>query len=204
MNNSEIKQWAKEKIKGNIWTLIVPIVIVSILTSLTIGGGYTHTEDGGYSYNAGVSIGIFFYFVQVGLAYFMVKFINDQPHELKDIFAYTKDYLRIFITGILKGIFTALFTLLFIIPGIIKGLGYALVELILADEKYKDLDHMAVLRKSEELMNGHKMDYFLLGLSFIGWHILAIFTLGILELWITPYYTTAKFKFLDNIMKAAN
>ena len=204
MNNSEIKKWAKEKIKGNIWTLIVPIVITAILTSLTIGAGYKYDENGTLNYNSGVSIGIFFYFVQVGLAYFMVKFINDQPHELKDLFYFKKDYLKIFITGILKGIFVFLFTLLLIIPGIIKGLGYALVELILADEKYKDLDHMAVLKKSEELMNGHKMDYFLLGLSFIGWHLLAILTLGILEIWITPYYTTAKFKFLDDIMKAAN
>lgn len=204
MNNSEIKKWAKEKIKGNIWTLIVPIVITAILTSLTIGAGYKYDENGTLNYNSGVSIGIFFYFVQVGLAYFMVKFINDQPHELKDLFYFKKDYLKVFITGILKGIFVLLFTLLLIIPGIIKGLGYALVELILADEKYKDLDHMAVLKKSEELMNGHKMDYFLLCLSFIGWHLLAILTLGILEIWIAPYYNTAKFKFLDDIMKAAN
>ena len=204
MKNSEIKKWSKEKIKGNIWTLIVPIAITAILTSLTIGGGYKYNENGGLDYNSGISIGIFFYFVQVGLAYFMVKFINDQPHELKDLFYFRKDYLKIFITGILKGIFIIIFALLLIIPGIIKALGYALVELILADEKYKDLDHMAILRKSEELMKGHKMDYFLLGLSFIGWHILAIFTLGILEVWIAPYYNTAKFKFLDNIMKEAN
>lgn len=203
MNNSEIKQWAKEKIKGHIWELVIPIAIAGILGSLTIGQKVVQTENG-YTTTPGYNIGIFFYFVQVGLALFMSRFVNDQPHELKDLFSFTKDYLRIFITGLLKGIFTALFTLLLIVPGIIKGLGYALVELILADEKYKDLDNMAVLKKSEELMNGHKMDYFLLGLSFIGWHILAIFTLGLLEIWIAPYYNTAKYKFLDNIMKAAN
>lgn len=48
-------------------------------------------------------------------------------------------------------------------------------------------------------MNGHKMDYFTLILSFIGWHILAIFTCGILEIWIIPYQTVAQIKFLSDI-----
>lgn len=202
MDRVELKNWSKEKIKGHIWELLIPIVVASVLTSLTIGGSTTIDENGAISVNTGVSLGLFFYFVQVGLAAFMVKFVNGQKGEFKDLFYYAKDYVRIFVTGLLKTIFIVLWSLLLIVPGIIKAFAYALVELLLADEKYNNLGYTAVLKKSEEMMKGHKMDLFVFELSYIGWHILAVFTLGLLEIWITPYYTTAKYKFLDNIKKA--
>ena len=200
MSRVELKNWAKEKIKGHIWELLIPIVIASFLTSFTIGGQYSF-EDGELSYRAGFPIGIFLYFVTVGLTYFMVKFINNKEHNLKDLFYFAKDYVRTFLTGLLQSIFIFLWALLLIVPGIIKAIAYSLVPFILADEKYKDLGYMDVLKKSEELMKGHKADYFVLQLSFIGWHLLAILTLGILEIWVIPYETTATYKFLDDIMK---
>ena len=202
MGRVELKKWAKEKIKGHMWQLLGVILVASILTSLVVGQKYTF-EDGKFSATGGVPLGIFLYFIEVGLAYYMVKFINDKNPVFKDLFYFAKDYVRTLIVGFLTGIFTFLWALLLIIPGIIKGIAYSLVPLILADEKYKDLGYMDVLKKSEELMNGHKMDYFVLGLSFIGWHLLAILTLGILEIWIAPYQTTATYKFLDDIMKTS-
>ena len=38
MNRTELKNWAKEKIKGHIGELFVALLIVGILTNLTIGG----------------------------------------------------------------------------------------------------------------------------------------------------------------------
>jgi uncharacterized membrane protein len=40
-------------------------------------------------------------------------------------------------------------------------------------------------------MNGHKWEYFVLYLSFLGWFILSGFTMGILDLWVLPYYNLA-------------
>ena len=99
MNGAEIKKWSKEKIKGKIWELLIPILVASILTGLTIGQKVVQTENG-ISVEGGVNLGIFLYFVQVGLVYFMVKFINDQPHEFKDLFYFTKDYVRIFLVNL--------------------------------------------------------------------------------------------------------
>lgn len=204
MDRASLKNWAKEKIKGHIIELIIPIVIASVLTTLTIGAKVTVNSDGSYQSTAGYNIGIFFYFVQVGLAYFMVNFINDQPHEIKDLFKFSSEYVRTFLTGLLSKIFIGLWTLLLIVPGIMKAYGYALIDLILINDKYKDLGYMDLLKKSEEIMNGHKMDLFLLDLSFIGWHILSIFTCFILEVWVLPYHQTARYKFMDDLMKAAN
>ena len=198
MDRVELKKWAKEKIKGHIGELLVAIIIASIVSNITIGAHYnfdgTHLEV-----NSGFPLGIIFYFVQVGLAYYMVKFLKDEQRELKDLFKYTSDFGRIFLTGLLESLFTFLWALLLIIPGIIKSIGYSLVTFILADEKYNELSYTQVLKKSEEMMQGHKMDYFVLQLSFIGWHLLAIFTLGLLEIWILPYENTATYKFLNDV-----
>lgn len=44
-------------------------------------------------------------------------------------------------------------------------------------------------------MDGYKWRYFLLNLSFIGWGILCIFTLGIGLLWLIPYINTSLAEF---------
>lgn len=201
MNRVELKNWAKEKIKGHIWEILIPVLVAGILSGLTVGQKF-HMEDGMVHIDGGVSLGLFFFFVQVGLASFMVKFVNGEKGEFKELFAYVNDYIRIFLTGLLETIFIFLWTLLLVIPGIVKAFSYALVELLLADSKYNELGANDILKKSQEIMNGHKMDLFVFELSYIGWHILAIFTLGLLEIWIIPYYTTAKYKFLDDIKKS--
>lgn len=199
MNRAELKEWSKKKIKGHVWELLIAIIIAGILTGLTVG---QHWDFETGRYYQGYQIGaIIFCFVEVGLAAYMIKFVNDKERSYKELFDYYKDFVRIFVTQLLSGIFIVLWMLLLIVPGIIKAISYSLVNIILSDEKYKDLSYMDVLKKSETLMNGHKMDYFVLQLSFIGWHLLAILTLGILEIWITPYQTTATYKFLNDIIK---
>ena len=183
MGRVELKNWAKEKIKGHLWELLIPIALASFIANFSIGAKY-NTDGGQFSYSAGFPIGLFLYFVTVGLAYFMVQFVNDKEHNIKDLIRFTDDYVRTFLTNLLQTIFVFLWTLLLVIPGIIKSIAYAMVPLLLADDKYKDLKPKEILQKSEEMMNGHKMDFFVLGLSFIGWHILAAFTLFILEIWI--------------------
>ena len=80
-----------------------------------------------------------------------------------------------------------------------KALAYALVPYILEDEKYKDMKAMEILKLSENMMNGHKMDYFVFGLSFFGWFLLGFITCGIGLIYVTPYFTVAQVKFLTEI-----
>lgn len=196
MDRTTIKNWAKEKIKGHIGELFVTIFVALILTNLTIGGKVA-IEGDKININSGINLGFFLYFVEVGLVYYMVNFINDKQHEFKDLFHFINDFVKIFITNLLQNIMIFLWGLLLVIPGIIKFYAYALVPYLLADEKYKDLGYMDILKKSEAMMNGHKWDYFILTLSFIGWHFLALFTLGVLEIWVLPYQRTAATKFLN-------
>ena len=92
-----------------------------------------------------------------------------------------------------------LWSLLFIIPGIIAAIRYSQAFLIKLDDP--DLSATECIDKSKEMMNGHKMDYFLLILSFIVWFILGVFTCGILYLWLIPYYSTTICNFYNEIKK---
>lgn len=60
------------------------------------------------------------------------------------------------------------------------------------------------LKTSIKMTKGYKRKLFLLDLSFIGWAILCVLTLGILTLWILPYYYMTKinaYNFLRKVNK---
>ena len=66
-----------------------------------------------------------------------------------------------------------------------------MVPYILAENP--GMNHKDAFAISKKMMDGRKMDAFILDLSFIGWHILAIFTLGILEIfYVNPYIQATK------------
>ena len=62
---------------------------------------------------------------------------------------------------------------------------YSQIYYVLKDNP--ELGFNAAIERSMDMMEGHKMQYFLLGLSFFGWILLAILTFGILALWVSPY-----------------
>ena len=80
----------------------------------------------------------------------------------------------------------------------IKGLSLALTFNIAYDEP--ELTGRQTAKKSQELMSGHKGGYFVLMLSFIGWAILSVLTLGIGFLWLLPYMQVSYICFYDALV----
>lgn len=101
-------------------------------------------------------------------------------------------YWNVVKTMFIMNLFIALWTLLLIIPGIIKFYEYYMVSYILSENP--DMHYKEALAMSKEMMNGHKLDTFILDLSFIGWMILGIILLGIGIFFVIPYIqaTTAE------------
>lgn len=83
------------------------------------------------------------------------------------------------------------------IAGVIFSYAYRMVPYLLQD--YPSLSAKEAMRTSRSMMKGHKWDLFVLDLSFIGWIILSIFTLGIGVLWVTPYQYTAVAHFYEDL-----
>lgn len=114
---------------------------------------------------------------------------------------YQNDFKRLFCTLGLKYVYTCLWTLLLVVPGIIKAYSYAMTEFILEDDK--EIENNAAIEKSMAMMEGHKMELFLLDLSFIGWYLLAMLTCGIGLLWLAPYHDTARAAFYEDLKAEA-
>jgi len=77
-----------------------------------------------------------------------------------------------------------------LVPAIIKGFSYFLTPYILAD--CPDVTAREALRLSRRMMDGHKKELFVMMLSFIGWMLLSVLTLGILYVaYVGPYMYTS-------------
>ncbi|MFR5556791.1 MAG: DUF975 family protein [Coprococcus sp.] len=73
-----------------------------------------------------------------------------------------------------RDLFILLWTLLLIVPGIIKSYSYRLVPYILSENPH--MDRKRALELSQQMMDGHKMEAFVLELSFFGWFLLSALT----------------------------
>ncbi len=125
------------------------------------------------------------------------KAVNRQKIDNTTMFDGFRNFGNVFILNLLIGIYTFLWMLLFIIPGIVKGLSYSMANFIMAENP--EISPSDAIKESKKLMDGNKLDYFMLGLSFIGWHILDFFTLGILSIWLIPYIYTTEATFYEAI-----
>ena len=121
----------------------------------------------------------------------------------KDMFeGYNKElFSRVLTTTLLYYVYVFLWSLLLLIPGCIKAYSYAMTPYILKDNP--EMKNNAAIEESMRMMDGHKLELFLLDLSFIGWAILSILTCCIGFLWLVPYMNMARVNFYEDLKKAS-
>ncbi|GAE87001.1 DUF975 family protein [Acetivibrio straminisolvens] len=88
-------------------------------------------------------------------------------------------------------------SLLLIVPGIIKAIDLSMSFFILADNPKMDVRKVADL--STKMMKGHRKEFFMLTLSFIGWILISIFTFCIGFVITIPYIMTTYALFYDEL-----
>lgn len=86
-----------------------------------------------------------------------------------------------------------LWSLLFVIPGIIKSYEYALVPYLVAENPH--IDRKRAKEISRQTMEGEKWNYFVLGLSFIGWYLLGYLACCIGVVAVVPYQMATNAEF---------
>lgn len=186
--NSELRAVSRTTLSGN-WMMAALATLVYLL----IAGGVSSIPVAG-----SVLAIIITYPLAYGFAIlFLDLFREGKPIDIGKLFDGFKDFGRVWGTLILVAIYTILWTCLLIIPGIVKSYSYALTPFILKDET--ELKYNAAIEKSMRMMDGYKMKLFLLDLSFIGWMILSILTLGIGLLFLQPYMNTARAAFYEDL-----
>ena len=121
----------------------------------------------------------------------------------KDMFeGYNKElFSRVLTTTLLYYVYVFLWSLLLLIPGCIKAYSYAMTPYILKDNP--EMKNNAAIEESMRMMDGHKLELFMLDLSFIGWALLSLLTCGIGFLWLAPYMNMARVNFYEDLKKAS-
>ena len=121
----------------------------------------------------------------------------------KDMFeGYNKElFSRVLTTTLLYYVYVFLWSLLLLIPGCIKSYSYAMTPYILKDNP--EMKNNAAIEESMRMMDGHKLELFMLDLSFIGWAILSLLTCCIGFLWLAPYMSMARVNFYEDLKKAS-
>lgn len=133
-----------------------------------------------------------------GLAFLSLNVIREQPIKVEMLFEGFERFLKTFLLGLINGVLILLWSLLLIVPGIVKSLSYGMSYYILLDNG--ELSANDARKRSMALMQGNKWRLFCLELSFIGWYLLGILTLGILFLWVAPYRRTAVAEFYRSLL----
>ena len=182
MDRASIKVHAKKQIEGKILTLLAINIIVAVVT-------------GAISFILG-PIGSIATLLITGAITFAQAFIylgvtnKSRMPKIEDLIIGFKgdNFMRTLVAYLRFVIFVFLWSLLFYIPGIIKSISYSqMFYLLVEDDK---LEAAEAQKKSMELMEGHKWEYFVLLLSFIPWYLLCIVTFGLAAIYVSPYVQT--------------
>lgn len=179
MNRSELKNRAKQSLSGNWGTAIIVMIIFMLLTSLlsSIGIGF-------------LVVGL----LNVGYFSCFLSIVRLRSASLEGCFSAITDNIGTkFVSTLLVTLYTFLWSLLFIIPGIVKSYSYAMTNYILLDRP--ELSATDAIKESEKMMDGHKMDLFILELSFLGWILLSVLTCGVLVFYVEPYMAATRAAF---------
>ncbi len=221
MNRVELQKLSKSQLKGN-W--ITPILITLIYSAIVLIVSLVEEFSAssllsilGTIINLGIGIWAFIAFPQLYL-----RLVDNQRVSFGDVKVNKSLFLKSLglnlLIGVVGGIIAAIamavlfsvgtsaldplmisiFLLIIIVPLMIFSLAIALVPYILIEKDYIGIIESISL--SMEMMKGYKWKLFVLYLSFIGWAILCIVTLGIGFLWVSPYIgvtTTNFYKYLD-------
>lgn len=192
MERWKLKSLAKSQIKGNVGILFV----ITLLTGLIGGVAGLIPLVGGLI--AAVVLTPAFSLAVVKIYLDMTA---GQKPAVGDLFSQFSNFWGAFKVTFLVGLFTSLWSLLLIIPGIIKAYSYSQAMYILAEDP--EMGALEAINRSKEMMQGHKMELFALGLSFFGWIVLGILTLGIGFIWIIPYMSATQANFHNSIKNGA-
>lgn len=193
LSNSQIRAKAREVLGDGIFS---NNWLIAILISFVVGVIIAAAS----SISAGIGTILVIGPLYLGLNLAFLKLARGEGIKFETAFVGLNDFGSNLILGFMQSLLIFLWSLLCFIPGIIKTYAYSMAFFIKAD--HPEYGWRECLTESDRMMNGHKMDYFCLQLSFIGWMIVGYLVCGIGTLWVTAYMSTANAIFYDELKRA--
>lgn len=191
IDRAELKAHARQMMSGNMGMLIVCMVIVGALAGVCSAIPYI-----------GPVLGICVLGpLSLGEAYIYLNLTRGYEPDVNVLFSGFQRFTDTLVLTILMRIFIFLWSLLLFVPGVIKAISYSQAYYILAE--HPEMSGKEALDASIEMMDGHKMDYFVLLLSFIPWILLCTITCGLAVLYVYPYMDATLVNFYQTIKQPA-
>lgn len=137
-------------------------------------------------------------FCVYGLAHIFLAVARGRrtDYEIRELTAGVPYLGDLLVLSLVKNVFLLLWMFVPVV-GIIKYYAYSMTYYIKYD--HPEYDWRTAITESRRMMNGHKWELFCLQLSFIGWMLIGILTLGIGMLWVTPYMRVAEINFYEDL-----
>ncbi|MCK2158643.1 MULTISPECIES: DUF975 family protein [Exiguobacterium] len=193
----ELKLSAREALSGRWVFMALMFLLFLIIQSIPTMFSSDANEDIQAIDFIGFLLNILLLPLAIGWTWLAMSVARKEQAKIVDLFEPYKIFLKAVGLSIVQSIFLGLWFLLFIIPGIIKSFSYLMTFYILRDEP--SIGILDAITRSRQMMDGHKMEAFMLVLSFIGWFLLGLITIGIAFLWVGPYFSVTLAKFYDRI-----
>jgi uncharacterized membrane protein len=205
---------AKSFMKGNYTNLWLLLIIFSIILSVFTGLSASFSPTRGMNFeiinpgNPGLA-SLFNFLAFIATAYIsfstlkaFIRITQSTKLDYQELLltGFKEQPIKIPLVSFLGNIFIFLWSLLFVIPGVIKYYAYSLSMYLLIQEP--SIEVTEVLKKSEVIMNGKKMQLFMIDLSYFGEYILGLLTFGIYLIWVIPRHQTARTLFIVDAYQA--
>lgn len=127
--------------------------------------------------------------IQLGYSRYLLNQHNHATVNIETLFSQFDRFKDGFLQKLLRDLYVFLWSLLLIVPGIIKYYAYAMTPFIMAENP--EMTASEAIDASQQLMDGHKGELFMLDLTFIGWELLAALTMNIGYIFLNPYKNAA-------------
>ena len=198
-----IKADAKELIKNNnVWITIG--LIPTILSILVLTNQFSNNTN---LTLLTTPLSILLSFFEVGVMLYVYDVINGRKEIQPDFTNQLKDIInsittKSFVVYLLVSLYTILWVLIPIVGfiiAIIKGYAYGLSIYIAKDNE--QLGYNEIITNSRVRMDGSKLDKFMLTLSFIPWLLLSLVTMGLANIYVTPYMLAADAIFANEVLE---
>ncbi len=137
--------------------------------------------------------------ISLGVTRFYLDLTSGREPQISVIFSYFKNFLRALTLRVFRLVFVGLASLLLVVPGVILGYSYALAPYLLAEKPYNSV--LTVLGQSKRMMKGKRAAMFKMHMSFLGWILLGILTLGVGFVFVMPYISAANAEFYREVRR---
>lgn len=121
----------------------------------------------------------------LGLTLYITCLADTHRSDFGLLFKGFDRFVETLVAGLIYLLAVTVGSCLLIVPGIILACGFSMTFYIMMDDPR--ISGVDAIKKSWQMMDHHKWEYFCVMFSFIGWILLCLLTLGIGYLWLIPY-----------------